>query len=273
MSFRKNKILKIAAIIIISLSISLGGFYFFWLSPRYTVSILTYHYFGYESVIEGKHVPLLFITPDNFEKQMRYLKEKDYRVISLDALVEGLKNGRRFPHNTVVITIDDGHKSIFTYAYPSLKKYGFPATVFLISDYIGVKPYFLNWDEAKEMSKNNISFGGHTRNHVYLSSIKNNKDALWYEIAGCKKVIEDHLGIPIYYFCYPGGGFNEEIEMLVKKAGYKGACATNRGYDILDKNDLYELNRISIRNRDISFSLWAKVSGYYNLFRTRKSRD
>ena len=280
MSIKQNKAIKIIAKAIIGslifLSISAAACYFFWLSSKYTVPILTYHYFGYESIIEGNNLPLLFVTPDNFEKQMRYLKEKGYQVISLDALVEGLKNGRKFPHNTVVITIDDGHKSIFTYAYPILKKYGFPATVFLISDYIGSKPYYLNWDEVKEMSKNNISFGGHTRNHVYLASIKNNKDALWYEIAGCKKVIEDHLGIPISYFCYPGGEFNEDIEMLVKKAGYKGACTTNRGFDILNRRHFYELDRISVRNVNPYFSFSnlykpirfrAKLLGYYNLFR------
>ena len=276
------KLVKITIGILIGLVISLAIFYFFWLSSRYTVPIITYHYFGYDNKIGGKRTPLLFVAPDNFEKQMRYLKEKGYQVISLDTLVEGLKNGKKLPHNTVVITIDDGYKSIFTYAYPILKKYGFPATVFLISDFVGVKPYMLNWDEVKEMSKNNISFGGHTRNHVSLPSIKNKKDVLWDEIAGCKKVIEDHLGMPIYYFCYPGGGFNEEIEVFVKKAGYKGACATNRSFDILNKRNFYELDRISIRNSDPYFSLsnlikpigfWAKLSGYYNVFRKTKGGE
>ena len=264
MSLRRNKILKIVAIIIISLSISLGGFYFFYLSPRYTVPILTYHDFGY-----GKGIK---VAPENFERQMRYLKDKRYNVISLDELAEGIKKGKRFTHNAVVITMDDGYRDNFIYAYPVLKKYGFPATIFLIANNIGTDANFLNWDEVKKMSKDNISFGGHTKNHVYLPSIEN-KDILRDEIAGCKEVIEKRIGIPIGYFSYPGGGFTEEVKMLVKKAGYKAACTTNRGYDILDKNDLYELNRISIRNRDTSFSLWAKVSGYYNLFRTRKSPD
>jgi len=276
------KIVKITTAILIGLIICFGIFYKFWCSPRYTVPILTYHYFGYESTTEYKSIPELFVTPDNFEKQMRYLKENGYQVIPLDTLIGGLKSGRKFAHNTVVITIDDGHKSIFTYAYPILKKYGFPATVFLISDYIGSEKRFLNWDEVREMSKNNISFGGHTRNHVYLPSIKNNKDALEDEIAGCKKVIEDHLGISIDYFCYPGGGFNEKIESIVKKAGYKGACATNRGFDVLNRHNFYELDRVSVRNSDPYFSLsnlnrpikfWAKLSGYYNLFREKKGGE
>lgn len=95
---------------------------------------------------------------------------------------------------------------------------------------------------------------------------------MWDEIGGCKKVIEEHIGTPIGYFSYPKGGFTEEVKMLVKKAGYKAACTTNRGLDVLNRN-VYELKRISVRNRDASFSLWAKLSGYYNLFRRRKEGD
>jgi peptidoglycan/xylan/chitin deacetylase (PgdA/CDA1 family) len=168
--------------------------------------------------------------------------------------------------------MDDGYRDNFIYAYPILKKYGSPATIFLIANNIGTDANFLNWDEVNKMSKDNISFGGHTKNHVYLPSIEN-KDILRDEIAGCKEFIEKHIGIPIGYFSYPRGGFTEKVKLLVKEAGYKAACTTNRGYDILDKNDLYELNRISIRNRDTSFTLWAKLSGYYNLFSRREEGD
>lgn len=247
------------------------GFYLFYISQRYSVPILTYHSFDY-----GKG--LLSVTPENFEKQMHYLKDKGFNVIPLDELVEGIKNRRKFAHNTVVITMDDGYKDNFTYAYPILKKFGFPATIFLITNNIGTNVDFLNWDEVKEMCKNNISFGGHTKNHVYLPSV-DKEDVLWDEIVGCKKSIEEHIGIPVYYFCYPLGGFTEEVEMLANKAGYKGACATNRGDDILNDRDVYELNRISVRNGNPYFSFSnivapikfrAKLSGNYNLWKTKK---
>jgi peptidoglycan/xylan/chitin deacetylase (PgdA/CDA1 family) len=271
MSITRNKTLKIVAKTTVGSLIFLMGFYFFWLSPRYTVPILTYHNFDY-----GKG--LLSVTPENFEKQMRYLKDRHYNVISFDELVEGIRNRRRFSHNTVVVTIDDGYKNNFTCAYPTLKKYGFPAVIFLITNNMGTNVAFLDWDEVKEMSKNNISFGGHTKNHAYLPSV-DRKDVLWDEISGCKKAIEEHIGIPVDYFCYPLGGFTEEAEMLVKKTGYKGACTTNRGDDILNKYSVYELVRISVRNGNPYFSFSnlvapirfrAKLSGYYNIFRKEK---
>jgi len=258
---KQNKILRICAWIIIGLCIFLAAFYSFWLSPRYTVPILTYHDFGY-----GKGV---MVFPENFEKQMRFLKDNGYNIISLDALVEGIRRGKHFAHNTVVITLDDGTQDNFTYAFPILRKYSFPATIFLISGKIGSDTHFLTWDEVKKMSKNNISFGGHTKNHRYLPSVTSS-EVLWDEVAGCKKVIEERIGSPVDYFCYPLGGFTEAVKAVVKKAGYKGACTTNRGYGVLNKNDFYELHRISVRNRDNSFSFWVKLSGYYGLFKTKK---
>jgi peptidoglycan/xylan/chitin deacetylase (PgdA/CDA1 family) len=136
----------------------------------------------------------------------------------------------------------------------------------------------LNWEEVVEMSKNNISFGAHTKSHVYLPSITD-KDVLWEEISGSKKTIETHIVSPSIYFCYPTGGFTEEVLMLVKKAGYKGACSTNRGSDLLNKSNVYELKRISIRNIDPDYSFSnisdpvsfrAKLTGYYNIFKKAK---
>ncbi|MCM8782288.1 MAG: polysaccharide deacetylase family protein [Candidatus Omnitrophica bacterium] len=271
--------MKISLRIIIGLAIFLSALYFFWLSPGYEVPILTYHYFGNNGKIDGKDYPLLFVSPDNFEKQMRYLKEKGYRVVSLETLVDGIKEINKFPHNTVVITVDDGHKSFFTYAYPVLKKYGFPATVFLVSDIIGARQDYLDWDEIRQMFTDNISFGGHTRSHVYLPHIKN-KDVLWKEIAGCKEVIEKALGKRIDYFSYPVGGFTKEARTLVEKAGYKGACSTNRSLSSTNV-DVYTLRRVSVRNVNPYFSISnlfppisfrAKLSGYYNSFREKKRK-
>jgi peptidoglycan/xylan/chitin deacetylase (PgdA/CDA1 family) len=264
------KIVKSIALILLILVILAVAFYLFWLFPRYAVPILTYHDFGY-----GKGI---LVTPENFERQMHYLKTKGFNVISFGELAEGIKHGRKFAHNTVVITMDDGYKDNFTYAYPALKKNGFPAMIFLITNNIGTEATYLDWDQVREMSAHNISFGGHTKNHVYLPLIEK-KEVLWEEIAGSKKAIEEHIGKPVDYFCYPLGGFTGEAEMLVKKAGYKGACTTNRGYDVLNRDNVYELNRISIRNSDPYFSFSnllypirfrAKLSGYYNLFRRKR---
>ncbi len=248
---------------IIILSIISGAVYFLWLSPRYVVPILMYHRFGYKE-------SSLFVTPENFRRQMAYLKEKNYQVISLDELVKGIKNERKFRKKTLVITIDDGYQDNFTVAYPTLKKHGFPATIFIVSYSISNEKNYMSWEEIKEMAKNKISFGGHTKHQVYLPAIKD-EGLLWEEIAGCKGEIENKIERPVNYFSYPTGGFTAEIKEMVKKAGYKGACTTNRGMAELNR-DIYELKRIKVTNSDMNkpLSFRGKLSGYYNLFRSKK---
>jgi len=256
----------------ICLVVLISGFYSFWLYPRYSVPILTYHSFDYGH-------GLLSVSPENFERQMKLIKQHGYHVISFDEAVEEMKAKRKFAHNTVVITIDDGYQNNYTVAYPILKKYGFPATIFLATNFMDTKQGFLTWDQVREMSHNGISFGGHTKNHSYLPAI-GDKNVLWDEIAGSKEMIEKQIARPVYYFCYPNGGFTEQAKITVQRAGYKGACTTTRGFDLLNRNDFYEINRISVRNAnpELSFSnLWApirfmaKLSGYYNIFRKGKS--
>jgi peptidoglycan/xylan/chitin deacetylase (PgdA/CDA1 family) len=222
-----------------------------------------YHRFGYEK-------STLFVTPENFNRQMAYLKNKGYHVVSLDELVKGIKNNKRFKHNTVVITIDDGYEDVYKYGYSILKKYNFSATVFIIANFINNKKDFMTWDEIRNMINSNIFIGGHTKNHAYLPTIKD-RNKLWDEIAVCKKLIENKTGTSVDYFCYPTGGFTDEIKKMVKKAGYKGACTTNRGFNRFNK-DVYELKRIKVTNSDTNkpFNFWAKLSGYYNLFRKEK---
>jgi len=245
-----------------------GVFYFIWFSPKYTVPILMYHEIGY-----GKGN--FFVTPEEFVKQMEYIKKNGYEVITFDELVRSIKDKKSLKRNKVVITFDDGYKDNFQYAYPVLKKHGFPATIFLISDFAGKTlsngKEFLNWDQMVLMSKDGISFGGHTKTHFYLGVVKDER-AAFEQIAGSKKAIEEKIGMPVDYFCYPSGGFNEKTKELVAKAGYKGACTTNRGFAKFNR-DVYELKRIKVTNSDMAkpFSFWVKLSGYYNILRKEKN--
>ncbi len=243
------------------------AFYFFFLSPRHAVPILTYHDFS-DSARQGD---LLGVSSGRFEEQMAYLKKYAYNVISLDELVDSIKMEKKIPAKSVVITIDDGYQSNYEYAYPVLKKYGFPAMIFVATNRMDTDKKYMTWEEIKEMSRNGISFGSHTKEHPFLSAVTD-KDVLWDEIAGSKVMLEEHLGVPVMYFCYPNGVFTEEAKEVLRKAGYKAAVTTNQGKDLSNKRDLYELHRVSMRNGDLSWSLWAKLSGYYNAFRKARNR-
>jgi peptidoglycan/xylan/chitin deacetylase (PgdA/CDA1 family) len=244
-----------------------GVFYLaFWLRDCYVVPILTYHHVRENS---DQATALNAVSTKSFEFQMAFLRRHGYHVISFNDLVEGIQKGYAFSHNTVVIQFDDGYKDNYTDAFPILKKNNFPAMVFLISDLVGA-PGFLTWDQMKEMESSNFLAGAHTRHHPYLPKLS--VDLAQDEIAGSKKIIEQHLGHPIDYLAYPAGGFTAEDKQIAKKAGFKAAATTNRAKDRWN-HDLYELKRIRMNDKDNRFSgliLWGKLSGYYNLFRESK---
>ena len=248
----------------IALAVVTLGF-IFWLRDHYVPPILTYHNISYE---KGAFY-LNNVRPESFAWQMKFLKKHGYFVINFYDFVKGLKKGRAFARNTVVIQFDDGYADNYTDAFPVLKRYRFPATVFIVSDKVGT-PGFLTWDQVKEMDTHNFTAGAHTRHHVYLPDVP--LDVARDEIVGSKKMIEEHVGHPIDYFAYPSGGFNEEIEGIVEEAGFKAAVTTNRGEDRLNR-DLFALKRIRIKDSDNALVLYAKLSGYYNLFRKNKDGE
>lgn len=98
-----------------------------------TVTILAFH-----SVNYNKYLPPatnFSITPEEFEKKLRFLRR--YNVISMDELIDSIDSNRRPPRNSMVLTFDDGYRDNYSYAFPLLRDFNMPATIFLTSAYIG----------------------------------------------------------------------------------------------------------------------------------------
>ena len=235
--------------------------YFIWLQDKYVVPIIMYH-----SVDKPHHFSGIVISPEHFDKQMKFLKKHKYYVVSLDELVVAIKEKKNLPKNSVVITFDDGNEDNYTNAFGILKKYGFPAIIFVITDLIGHDGY-LTWEQLREMEKSGITVGSHTLSHVHLPGVPLEWQSR--QIKESKKVIEEKLGHPIYYFAYPSGGFSDGTKDLVEEAGYKAACTTNRGNDRFNQ-DVYELKRIRFKDKDSEIAMRFKLSGFYNFFRVLK---
>ncbi len=257
MRFLKKYLLPIALVLVVVCS----GF-FVWISGKYVVPIMMYHNVDYTDVLKPNTV-----SPQNFERQMAYLKEHGFNVLSFENLVRLISENRKIPRKSVVITFDDGYADNYTHAFKILKKYGFPAIVFMPSDLVG-RDGHLTWPQLREMTEHGIAIGSHTRLHAYLPDLSLEQQR--EEIFGSKRVLEAQLGVPVKYFAYPIGGFSNAIKEIIRQAGYQGAAATNRGYDRFNK-DVFELNRVRFSDKDNRDDyLWMKLSGAYNIFRKAK---
>lgn len=230
------------------------------LRDKYVVPIANYHQVN----PDGQSNNLLNVSVVHFEEQLSFLKKHKYNVISLDELVSSIVSRKPLPHNSIVLTFDDGVQDNYLHAFPLLKKYGFTATIFVSPSKVGKKGY-LTWEQVREMDKAGITFGSHTLTHAYLPDLP--RGGQKKEIFESKKIIERHLGHSINHFCYPKGGFTDEVKTFIRQAGYLSACTTNRGYSRLNR-DVYELKRIRFANKYTTpLVFWVKFSGYYNLFR------
>jgi peptidoglycan/xylan/chitin deacetylase (PgdA/CDA1 family) len=259
---RFPKPLRVVAVLTLLLASGSAGFYV-WAKDKYVVPILMYHQVAVPS---SKH-QLNVVSPQSFARQMEFLKKNKYAVISFQELAEGIQAGKSFQRNSVVLTFDDGYLDNYTQAFPVLQKHGFPAIVFTVSDFVNTDGY-VTWEQLKTMDDAGFKVGSHTRRHAYLPDIKD-RAVLEDEILNSKRILETYMGRPIEFFSYPVGGLNHEIMDVVKQAGYKAAAATNRGTDKLNR-DVYQLNRMRIKDSDSDLVFWVKTSGYYNLFRRPK---
>lgn len=220
------------------------------------ILILTYHDFTIE---EGSSYDMNIVE---FEKQMDYLAAHNYSVISLSELLKGLKGGQ-LPPKPVVITIDDGFKSNYTLAYPVLKKYNFPAILFLYTNFIEKNNGSLTWEEIKEMTKNNIEIGSHTLSHCNLLKYRKNENYETYltrirkEIFLSKEILESKIGRKVKFFAYPYGAYSSTIKDLAIQAGYEGILNANSMNNILNANP-FSLNRQIIFGQN-SFNSFIRI--------------
>lgn len=178
------------------------------------------------------------VTPEQFDAEMALLSKEDYVVVSFDDLTRALRGDLALGEKSVIITLDDGRDSQYTYALPILKKYGYKATFFIFTNAIGRRGY-LTWDQLKELRDAGMAIEAHTRLHPFLTRIVDDV-TLRDEIIGSKKSIEEQLGIVVHYFAYPFGMYDNRVANEVKDAGFLAARGLRHAANV-GPNDLFTL--------------------------------
>ncbi|GAB6155311.1 polysaccharide deacetylase family protein [Desulfosporosinus burensis] len=192
------------------------------------------------SVQEAQAVPILYyhsvmlevgnevrMPPDQFEAQMAYLRDNGYQSITLGQLYQAYYQGGSLPPKPFVITFDDGYVDNYTTAFPIMKKYGFTATVFMVSSYIDGEG-FLSWAQLKELAANGWEVEGHTTTHPYLTKVDG--ASLLQELKSSKDLLEKGIGKTVNFFAYPYGDFNSAVLKAVQDTGYLMSFTTQRGW-------------------------------------------
>jgi len=255
----KRKLLIINIILTILVLASVW-FYFY---KSYTVPVLMYH-----SINKGSAGSRLIVDAATFKKQMKFLKDHNFNCISINEYIDNIKNKKKQKRKSVVITFDDGFEDNYLTAFPILKEFEIPVTIFIVTDWVGDEN-MLDWSQIKELEKSDlIDIGSHAVSHDMLTRMP--KAEMLMEIKQSKQILEDALNKSIELFCYPTGAHSEFIKKMTKLSGYKAACATS-----VDKrtslDDLFAIRRIRIsQSADNLFVFGAQVSGYYNFFKDRR---
>ncbi len=187
-----------------------------WISTSFKAPLVPRHQtrvavLGYHNFSNSKPVSEMRMRTAEFCQQMQYLKDSGISIITMQDFLEWRHGQRCLPARCVLITIDDGWKSVYTDAYPVLKAYGFPYTLFLYTRYINVHGDSMTTAQIKEMMDNGATIGSHSTNHLYPSSWKkyaqDSPDYAYYvqrEIPDSGARLKAMFGNCSTY-CYPGG--------------------------------------------------------------------
>ena len=190
-------------------------------APVSALVILQYHHISHDTPHSTS------ITPELFKQHLDYIQDNQFNVISLDDFVSALRDKKPFADKSVLITFDDGYRSIYDQAFPLLKRKGFPFTVFVNTQPIGHNlNQFMSWQELQVMSQHQATIANHSVTHPhFIRRLANESEVTWQaritgEIVEAQKLIEKHLGHSLKVFAYPFGEYDDKTQAILADLGY-----------------------------------------------------
>jgi len=167
------------------------------------------------------------IAPGGFKKVLTYLKDAGYQTVPLASLLDP---AAALPGKPVVITFDDSYESLYDNALPVLREFGFSATIFVVTGYVGELNHWdvnlgwihfrhLSWSQLKAFRDASFEIESHTVHHPDLTRISDSR--LESEMADSKKSIEDRTGTRVRFISFPFGRYNARVLDLMRKCGYE----------------------------------------------------
>jgi len=231
-----------------------------------TLPILSYH--KVDEIPRDARFSCNYVWPRQFAAQLRLLRRAGFVSISLADYCAHRDGLLALPARPIVITFDDGYRSNYSVAVPLLERYGFRATFFIVSDYLGRTNA---WDDERQepllsseqiiaMHQAGFEIQSHTRTHARLPTLS--VDRAREELAGSRAALENLIQAPVKAIAYPWGAYDESTIQLARDAGYSAGVIVRRRTNFSD-TPIFALRRIGI-NYETSYARFA-----WDLFRLR----
>lgn len=219
--------------------------------PGY-VTVLLYHRFA-----EPRY-PTTNISVEKFRQQLEYLRQQGYRVLAMAEFRQLLAANAPFPQKSVLITIDDPYRSSYEHAFPLLKEYGYPFTLFAnVSPLYSEKPAYMDWTMLQEMRAWGATIGNHSYYHPHLGQPEPGQTPATYmawvrnDLQRAQRAFLER-GIDADILAYPFGEYNERVIEIAKELGFKLMFTQDEG-GVDEYTDLSLIPRVAIvgANMDI----------------------
>lgn len=216
------------------------------------VPILLYH------SIAGEVAPRFrtwAVHPDTFAAHMAYLHDHGYTPITVTQLATAIMDSNTcLPEKPIVLTFDDGFADFYTAALPILERYGFTATLYITTGFVGDTSRWLHREgegdrpmltqsQIAEVNVSGVECGAHSSNHPELDTLS--VSAACDEIVRSKADLEQCLGEQVFTFAYPHGYYSAGVRRLVQEAGFSSACAVKHAMSAIT-DDCFALARIIV---------------------------
>ncbi len=205
-------------------------FIFFLSCNSFATTILIYHKIG------DNRTPTTNVSVKKFKAQMKYLHDNNYKVIPLKRLVDMIKNHKKLPKRSVVLTFDDGYKTVYENAFPVIKKYGYPISVFLPTEAIEKRyPDYMTMKMIKEMMKYGADFESHSYSHPRMAykpkgwTDKHYKDWIAGELTKSISFFKKYFNYKPYAFAIPYGEYNKTVINMAKDEGFSAILTQDPG--------------------------------------------
>lgn len=195
----------------------------------------------------------LYVSQENFKKQLDALKEKGYSTITMEQLHKHWNNKTPLPAKPIVLTFDDGYASHYNFAYKEMSKRGMTGTFYIITSMVGTDTIRTR-EGLQKMYNAGMEIGSHSVTH--MDARYNSNDKVLEEWKVSQKFLQDTLGVPIEHFCYPIGGVTPYARQTLKNLGYKTAVRTSYG-KANKAQGMYDLKRIRMDYKD-------SIAGFLN---------